>query len=166
LKRSSIAALAVLAAALSGCHSMSTELVGVDANAPDADVATVWADNTPHAFMEIRRADGRRTSSFWTDSTSPYSIRIAPGHHVLTVFFEDVAPAVAPTFPPVTSASTKVDVDVDLLPGHAYALRHMTGIDGRRVWIAAVDLGAGKRCHYEQTGNGMRGYVAVALRCE
>lgn len=158
--------LSVVVLTLAACHSMTTQRVGLDDKASDAEVASVWADNTATAFMDIRKADGQRTYSVVTDSTPPYSIKIAPGKHVLTVFIQDLAPRVPLTYPPVTSVSAELEVDVELLAGHAYALRHRQSPDGKRVMIEAVDLGVGKACKYVPAGSLTRGYQPVKLVCQ
>jgi hypothetical protein len=140
---------------LAGCHTMTPALVGVDASMDKSQVATVWSDNTPTAFMEIIKANGKRTYNVITDSSAPYSVTLAPGKHVLSIFMMETQPAY-----PLDYKSVDMDVEVDLVAGHDYALRHTESLDGKSVLIRAVDLGTDKTCRYVS-----RGTQRPALEC-
>ena len=142
---------------LAGCHTMAPARVGVDASMDKSQVATVWSDNTRTAFMEIIKANGKRTYNVITDPSAPYSVTLPPGRHVLSVFMMETQPAY-----PYDYKSSDIDLDVDLVAGHDYALRHRESLDGKRVALHVIDLGTDKTCRYVGRGVSAR----PALVCE
>jgi hypothetical protein len=132
---------------LAGCHTMAPARVGVDPSMGKSQVATVWSDNTRTAFMEIIKANGKRTYNVITDPSAPYSVTLPPGRHVLSIFMMETQPGY-----PYDYKSVDVDLDVDVVAGHDYALRHRESLDGQQVKLEVVDLGTDKTCAYESRG--------------
>lgn len=126
-----------------------------------AQVATVWGDNTQNTFIMIKKIDGKRTPSR-KGGGYPYSVTLTPGKHQITIYLNKLL-----GYQPygVTSRYIDMTLDVYVVAGHQYSIRHSDSIDYSSARVYLHDLGENMNCRYVKSGSMHQGYAPVRLEC-